>query len=76
MYTVKIDKRGKILIPATERKHMRLFAGQKMAISFRDSQIIIKPFDYKCKWCGADIPEGSDYGICEECKKKNTLCVY
>ena len=76
MYTVKIDKRGKIIIPAAERKSMKLFACQKFALSFREGQMIIKPFEYKCKWCEADIPEGSEYGSCKECERKKRIRVY
>ena len=76
MYTVKIDKHGKVLIPSSVRKSMKLFSGQNMTLSLSDNAIIIKPFYYKCKLCGVNIPEGSEYGSCEECTKKNTVIVY
>ena len=76
MYTVKIDKKGKILIPASVRKSMNLFIGQKMTMKNYGENIEIIPFEYKCRWCGTDIPEGDEYGSCNECRKKNTRRVY
>ena len=83
MYTVKIDKRGKILIPHSVRKSLGLFPGQKMRMDFHGrnnysdkEKITITPFEYKCRWCGAEIPEGKEYGSCEECCKKNTRKIY
>ena len=82
MYTVKIDKRGKILIPSEIRKSLKLFEGQKMVINttcdftFNYSKIEVKPYEYVCRWCGKDIPEGSEYGSCEECTRKNTKRIY
>ena len=76
MYTVKIDKRGKILIPAAIRKSLKLFDGQKFSIKYYDDKIVIKPYKYSCHWCGANIPDGDEYGSCEECSRKNTRKVY
>lgn len=76
MYTVKIDKRGKILIPAEMRKSLKLFIGQKVKINMSGDLIKIKPYEYKCILCGAEIPEGSEYGSCEECARKNTRKIY
>ena len=76
MYTVKIDKRGKILIPGPLRKSKNLFIGQKMSITTSGEHIVIKPFEYTCRWCGADVPDGKEYGSCEECTRKNTRMVY
>ncbi len=70
MYTVKIDKRGKILIPIEARKSMKLFLGQKIALTVCGDHIELKPLEYQCKWCGADIPEGNEYGVCEKCTRK------
>ena len=60
MYTVKIDKCGKILIPKKIRESMGIFAGQKMAVKKDNSSstdnIQIIPYIYTCKNCGKDIP--------------------
>ena len=82
MYTIKLDKRGKILIPARIRKHMGIFTGQKFSLDTHYDhygackKIELIPFKYKCVWCGIDIPEGEKDGICEECAKKNTKRIY
>ena len=76
MYTTEIDKHGKILVPAKEREKMGLFSGQRVELSFSEDFILIKPYRYKCKLCGANIPEGSKTGSCEECSRKNTVVVY
>ena len=76
MYTVKIDKRGKILIPAAIRKSLKLFDGQKFSIDYYNDKIVIKPYEYVCRWCGANIPDGDKDGSCEECNRKHTRRVY
>ena len=76
MNTVKLDKRGKILIHFYVRKDMELFAGQKFTIKSYGNEIVIKPYMYVCHWCGAEIPDGDQYGSCAECSRKNTKQVY
>ena len=81
MYTVKIDKKGKILVPVAIRKRLKLFSGQQMSVNisndcFGKDIIIIKPFEYKCRWCGAEIPEGKEFGSCEKCSKENIRQIY
>ena len=76
MYTVKLDKRGKILIPHYVRKELKLFSGQKFALIKHDQEIVISPYRYVCRWCGAQIPDGDRYGSCAECSRKNTKRVY
>ena len=38
--------------------------------------IVIKPFEYICRWCGEEIPEGDLHGSCKACSIKNTKNVY
>jgi AbrB family looped-hinge helix DNA binding protein len=40
---VKIEERGRILIPKALREELKLKAGRKMLIETRDKEIIIKP---------------------------------
>ena len=76
MNTVKLDKRGRVLIPAAIRKSLMLFEGQKFSIDKYDDKIIIKPYKYVCHCCGANIPDGDEYGCCELCSRKKTKRVY
>ena len=76
MYTVKMDKRGKILIPKYYRKTKNLFANQKFDISTKGDSLIFTPYQYICKHCGESIPDGDKYGSCENCSKKHIRVVY
>jgi AbrB family looped-hinge helix DNA binding protein len=40
---IKIEERGRILIPKNLREELKLKAGRKMLIEKRDEEIIIKP---------------------------------
>lgn len=76
MYTVKIDKRGKILIPASLRKSKKIFIGQKVLIIPEKDNITISPYKYTCTDCGSEVPDGDPYGFCEECRRKRRKRVY
>lgn len=76
MYTVKIDKRGKILIPVSLRKSENIFIGQKVSIRPYNDKLIISPYRYICTDCGGEIPDGDEYGFCEECRRKRRKRIY
>lgn len=76
MYTVKIDNRGKILIPKEIRDKMKINAGQKMTIKISSDNIQIIPYTYICKDCGANILDGDINGFCQACLRKRTKKVY
>lgn len=76
METVKIDKRGKVLIPSYIRKDKNLFAGQRISIKAEKDCIILKPYIYECHDCGEYIPDGDDSGFCKECSRKRTVRIY
>ena len=76
MDTVKLDKRGKILITAYERKKHGFFPGEKFQICVKNDEIILKPYNYVCHECGEEIKEGSRSDYCKKCGEKYIHHVY
>ena len=76
MDTVKLDKRGKILIPAYKRNEYEFFPGEKFQIFVSKNEIILKPYNYTCCECGEKIKDGSTSKFCKKCQEKYIHRVY
>ena len=76
MFNVKIDKHGRITIPANNRKNLGLTEGHRMSISNIGGHIEVNPYKYKCRYCEVDIPDGDEYGNCDRCRRKNVTKIY
>lgn len=72
----KLDKRGKITIPSDMRKTLQLFPGMKFNVKYNNGEIIFIPYNYKCKDCGGEIPEGTNGPWCKKCHKKYIRIIY
>ena len=72
----RLDKRGKITIPSHVRKSLGLFPGIKAEVSYTNNKIIITPYNYQCKECGIEIPEGTLELHCKNCEKKYIHDIY
>ena len=77
---IKINSRGQITIPKELRKMIGFFPGIKCEAVYVDyysyKGILIKPYNYKCKECGNEIPEGKIGDFCPECQEKHSVKVY
>lgn len=76
MDTVKLDKRGKILIPAYKRKEYEFFPGEEFQICVSKNEITLKPYNYICCECGGEIKDGSTSHYCTTCREKYIHRVY
>ena len=73
-----INAKGQITIPKQFRKMIGFFPGIKCHVyySYSEKGILIKPYNYKCKDCGARIPDGTEADFCPECIEKRSVKVY
>ena len=72
----KVDKRGRIIIPKDVRKSLHMFEGMRLEVTVNNNKIIVIPYNYTCKECGAKIPDGVFGDYCTECQKKYLIKVY
>lgn len=67
---VKIEDTGRILIPAHVRKKLGVSLGDKVRLTVRGGEVVIRPVTPTCYHCGAEIEKDEllkEYRICRKC---------
>lgn len=65
-----LDETGRILIPAPVRKHLGISAGEKVRLSVKAGELVIRPYVHVCGNCGGEIEQNDillKLRICRNC---------
>ena len=66
----QVDRLGRIVIPMSYRKHLRLTVNSDVNISLENNSIIITPDRKCCAICGNTSSLHKEIDICEKCVKE------
>lgn len=67
MKKARIDKLGRIVIPASYRKHLNITTQTDLLIDCDNRIISILPIPSACRICGTEIKGNGDIPLCDEC---------
>ena len=70
MKRIKIDKLGRVVIPITIRRSLKLYEGSLLEIHLEKDRIILNRPTSLCKICYKDIDNQSGICICTSCINK------
>ena len=70
MKCVRMDKLGRIVIPATFRKILGFRAGSALEVCPEEDRVIVRHSSACCKLCYASIDNRKGVGLCQSCIEK------
>lgn len=65
-----LDETGRLVIPAPVRKHLGIAAGEKVRLSVKAGELVIRPYVQVCEHCGGEIEQNDillKLRICRNC---------
>lgn len=65
-----MDELGRIVLPLDFRRALNIGKTGSAILEVVDGVIVLKPAVYSCAHCGAIIPLGQKYRLCDKCVKK------
>lgn len=66
----KVDELGRIVLPADFRRALNIGETGAITMDANDGVLILTPVVYACAHCGAIIPGGKKYRLCDSCVSK------
>ena len=63
----KVDELGRIVLPADFRRALNIGETGAVTMDANDGVLILTPVVYSCAHCGAIIPGGKKYRLCDNC---------
>ena len=63
----KVDELGRIVLPADFRRALNIGETGAVTMDANDGVLILTPVVYSCAHCGAIIPSGKKYRLCDNC---------
>ena len=66
----KVDELGRIVLPADFRRALNIGETGAVTLDANDGVLILNPVVYSCTHCGAIIPGGKKYRLCDNCVSK------
>lgn len=63
----KVDELGRIVLPADFRRALNIGETGAVTLEVSEGAIMLTPMVYSCAHCGAIIPSGKKYRLCDNC---------
>ena len=65
-----MDELGRIVLPADFRRALNIGKTGAVTLDAEDGRVLLRPIVYACANCGAIIPSGKKYRLCDNCVQK------
>lgn len=62
-----MDELGRIVLPADFRRALNIGKTGAVTLDAEDGRVLLRPIVYACANCGAIIPSGKKYRLCDNC---------
>ena len=62
-----MDELGRIVLPADFRRALNIGKTGAVMLDAEDGRVLLRPIVYACANCGAIIPSGKKYRLCDNC---------
>ncbi|MBQ8342301.1 MAG: AbrB/MazE/SpoVT family DNA-binding domain-containing protein [Clostridia bacterium] len=70
MITTKIDKLGRIVIPASYRQALGIRENDTLIFSLEGEAVVIRAASRSCRLCGALIEPNEKVSLCPDCIRR------